>query len=296
MATKSMIERIKRVQAAARRKTIEELEAFQVEAAKKKSKKNKSDSFDEGKGKKPTTTAKDKLKKQAPKLKGDKSDAKLDVKGPVGDPKKSPKKSKQQELDSATEKLKSLTSAIPKPKTKATSKAKLADTSSVERKAWRKAKLAELKFALNSPAPAGNPAVLDDKGEEVGAMPNTNGKATKEQRVPAFQLLQKAQKMLPALTQSLTQANDMLEDAVMGADLGKIKGALSFLLTKIQEVTKGEIIPLGATIRKVMMNLSPKQASSEKYASVTTTARGVAQIESELSRSRVLMRMASNAF
>lgn len=292
MATKSLIDRFQRVSAAARHKQIEELESLHVAAKKKKTLKNKSESTDkdDGKGAKPKATAKDKFKALTPKTKGNKSDAKLDVKGPVGEPKKSPKKSKQQELDSASSKLKSLTSATPK--LKATPKPKVAEPT--DRKAWRKAKLAELKTALN--AAPGNPVVLDESGEEVGAMPNTKGKASKGQRIPAFQILQQAQKLIPGFTQSLTQANDMLEDAVMGADLAKIKGALSFLLTKIQEITKSEIVPLGATIRKFMAKLSPGQTASGKFASVTSSSHNLKRLDSELARSRVLMRMASNTF
>lgn len=292
MATKSMIARFQRVQASARQKKIAELEksaAEEIRLAKKKAVlKNKSESTDKDDGKGPTakTTAKDKSKLPAPKPKGNKADAKLDVKGPAGEPKKSPKETKQKALDKATAKRKEITSETPP--LAATPKPKLSSTT--DRKAWRKAKLAELKIALNTP----NPAVLDEMGEEVAEMPNTQGKASKQQRVPAFQILQRAQKLIPMMTQQLTQANDMLEDAVMSSDLQKIKGALTFLLTKVQEITKGEIVPLGATIRKLMGGLSPKQASSTKFAPVTKSAHALGKLDSEFARSKLLMRMASN--
>jgi len=320
MATnKSMASRIQRVQASARRKKIAELESkpaltsrkrkiAELEAALKKAEGAKSESTDkdDGKGKKPGQTAADKYdrKKVQPKPKGDKADAKLDKptgdaepvgypnKGDVdgslgkGSPKKDSKKTKQTALNDADKKRKELTSETPP--LKSTPKPKL---SSADRKDWRKSKIAELKKALL------NQTELDDLNtDEVNPkdMQDVTGKATKEQRVPAAQIMQQVQKLVPALTQQLSQANDMLEDAVMGSDLQKIKGALAFLLTKIQNITKSQIVPLGATIRKLMGTLSPKQASSEKFASVVESAHMVSKLEDEFSRSKHLMRMAAN--
>jgi hypothetical protein len=322
MATnKSMASRIQRVQAAARKKKIAELESAasasprkqkiaELEAALKQAEgvKSKSTDKDDGKGKKPGATASEKYdrKKVQPKTKGTKSDAKLDkatgdaepvgypfnngdTKGNLGKgkPKADSKKSKQTALNDADKKRKELTSETPD--LKKTPKPKL---SSADRKDWRKAKIAELKQALLS----GQAPDSEMDADEVapGDMQDVTGKATKEQRVPAAQVLQQAQKLIPALTQQLQQANDMLEDAVMGSDLQKIKGALTFLLTKIQQITKGQIVPLGATIRKLMSTLSPKQASSEKYASLVQGAHMVAKLDDEFSRSKLLMRMAAN--
>lgn len=319
MATnKSMASRIQRVQAAARKKKIAELSAAsasprkqkiaELEAAVKQAEgvKSKSKDKDDGKGKKPGATASEKYdrKKVQPKPKGNKADSKLDkstgdakpvgypfggdVKGNLGKgkPKDDSKKSKQTALNEADKKRKELTSEIPT--LKKTPKPKVSSTS----KEWRKAKIAELKQALLSgQAPDSE---MDTEEVAPGNMQDISGKATKEQRVPAAQVLQQAQKLVPLMTQQLQQANDMLEDAVMGSDLQKIKGALTFLLTKIQEITKGQIVPLGATIRKLMGTLTPKQASSEKYASLVRGSHMVAKLDDEFSRSKHLMHMAAN--
>lgn len=317
MTTKSMASRIQRVQAAARRKKIAELEPkpelsarkrkiAELEASLKKAEGAKSESTDkdDGKGAKPGATAADEYnrKKNQPKPKGDKADAKLDK--PTGDAKpdgypfkgdqkgglgkgapKDTKKSKQQALNDADAKRKELTSETPP--LKATPKPKLSSTTS-----WRKQKIAELKKALlKDQAPD-----AEMNTTELGAkdVQDVSGKASKEQRIPAAKVLEQAKKVVPMMTQELQQANDMLEEAIMGNNLQKIKGALTFLLTKIQNVTKNEIVPLGATIRKLMSLLSPKQASSEKYASLVQGSRLVAKLDDEFARSKHLMHMAAN--
>ena len=313
-----MIDRIARATSSARQKKIAELEKAasaeeaRVAASKKKRLKNKSMSKNEDDGSgsaKAKTTAKDKFKSPKPKPKGNKADSKLTVTGPVGPVTKSPKKEKQKALDEATDSRQDVTSDIPKlpstPKPKIKNSTKQPDPpklpkpklSPASRKAWRKEKLAELRTALNNPAkPSG---VLDDMGEEVpeitDAPPSGKGTAKKPQLAPAYHALQISQKLVPEITKSLGQANDMLEDAIMDANLQKIKGALAFLLTKIQEVTKHSIVPMGATVRKLMQALSPKQAAARPKlaASVSAAVKNLDQLDSEFARSKVLMRMAS---
>lgn len=317
MATnKSMASRIQRVQAAARKKKIAELEApalssrtkkiAQLEAELKKAggATSKSKDKDDGAGKKPGATASDKYnrKKVQPKPKGNKSDAKLDKAtgdaDPVGypfdgdmgsnlgkgKPKKDSKQSKQKALNDADKKRKELTSETPK--LKKTPKPKV----SAARKDWRKAKIAELKRALTSDEAAN----LDTTELESGDLQDITDQASKQQRVPAAEVLEKAKQLVPLMTQQLTQANDMLEDAIMGNNLQKVKAALAFLLTKVQLITKGQIVPLGATIRKLMGALTTKQASSENYAPLVQGAHMVAKLDDEFSRSKHLMHMAAN--
>ena len=304
MSTNKMKERMSRVVASAhakaRREKIAELE---------KATKSFSSDKDDGKGSKPSGTASDKFKKNKnqPKPKGDKKDSKLDKStgeaSPVGypfsgdtdgglgkgAPKKTNKKSKQKALNEAKDKAKSLTSDIPK--LKDTPKPKL---SAAEHREWRRAKIAELKTALLPGQAPDDEMDAEELSEKDMIGVQRPGDAGKEQRLPAVKVLEKAKAILPALTQQLQQANDMLEEAVVGNNLQKIKGALAFMLTKVQELTKGQIVPLGATIRKLMSQLSPKQASSAKYASVTQSAQLVQKLDDELSRSKHLMRMAAN--
>jgi hypothetical protein len=320
MTTKSMASRIQRVQASARRKKMAELESkpelsarkrkiAELEASLKKAEGAKSESTDkdDGKGAKPGATAADKYdrKKNQPKPKGDKADAKLDK--PTGDAKpdgypfkgnqkgglgkgepKDTKKSKQQALNDADAKRKELTSETPP--LKATPKPKLSSTKE-GKKTWRRTKIAELKKALMGQTPDAEMDTTELGDKDVQ---DVSGKASKEQRVPAAKVLEQAKKIVPMMTQELQQANDVLEEAIMGNNLQKIKGALTLLLTKIQNVTKSEIVPLGATIRKLMSMLSPKQAASTKFASVVEGSRIVAKLDEEFARSKHLMRMAAN--
>lgn len=323
MTTKSMASRIQRVQAAARRKKIAALgqkpttssrsrKIAELEAELKKAEgiKSKSTDKDDGAGKKPGQTAADKYnrKKEQPKPKGNKADAKLDkstgdavpvgypnkgdTKGGIGKgaPKKDSKQSKQKALSDADKKRKELTSEIPT--LKKTPKPKVAAPAGSSAKNWRKAKIAELKQALLS----GQAPDSEMDTEEVAPenMQDMTGKASKEQRVPAAQILQQVQKLVPSLTQQLQQANDMLENAVMGSDLQKIKGALAFLMTKLQTVTKSQIIPLGTSVRSLMSTLSTKQASAKYTAAVTAGAHTIDKLEEERIRAKHLMRMAAN--
>lgn len=299
MTTNRLKLRIQRAQASARKKKIAELETQLKKATGVKS---LSTDVDDGKGPKAKSTAADKSKRNAPKTKGSKEDAKLDKStggGPVGYPnngevpgglgkgnKKDTKVTKQKALDDADKKRKSLTSETPE--LKKTPKPKL---SSADRKDWRKKKIAQLKQALLGQTPD---AEMDTDEVAPADMQDITGKASKEQRVPAAQVLQQSQKLVPMLTQNLQQANDMLEDAVMGSDLKKIKGALVYLLTQIQTITKSQIVPLGATIRKLMTTLNPKQASSEKSASVVQSSKLIEKFDNEFSRSKHLMHQAVN--
>ncbi len=315
MTSKNMASRIRRVQAAARKKKIAELEGnavsprrqkiAELEAELKQAVKSKSKDKDDGKGKKPGATASEKYdrKKVQPKPKGKKDESKLDkstgdaepvgypfsgdTQGGIGSgkPKSDSKKSKQKALNDADKKRKELTSETPG--LKKTPKPKL---SAAEQRDWRRAKIAELKKALTSEEIEN----LDTTELESSDLQDITDQASKKQRVPAAQVLEQAKKLVPLMTQQLQQANDMLEDAIMGNNLQKVKGALAFLLTKIQQVTKGEIVPLGATIRKLMGTLSAKQASSEKYASLVQGAHMISKLDEEFSRSKHLMRMAAN--
>jgi len=304
MSTERMKNRISRVvsatKAKVRRERIAELES---------SLKSKSTDKDDGKGSKPKQTASDKYKKDKvqPKVKGDKKNSKLDKStgeaSPVGypfsgdtegglgkgAPKKDSKKSKQTALNDAKKKAKELSSDMPE--LKSTPKPKL---SSAESREWRKAKIAELKTALLPGQASDDEMDTEELSEKDMIGVQRPGDAAKQQRMPAVKVLEKAQAILPVVTQQLQQANDMLEEAVVGNNLQKIKGALAFMLTKVQELTKGQIVPLGATIRKLMSQLSPKQASSAKYASVTQSSHLLSKLDDELSRSQHLMRMAAN--
>jgi len=303
MSTTKMQDRVSRVMTAARSKARKEKIAELEKAIK-----SKSSDKDDGAGPKAKGTAADKFKKNKsqPKVKGDKKDSKLDkstgeavpvgypfdgdTKGGLGkgSPPKDTKKSKQKALSDAKNKAKELSSDTPK--LKSTPKPKL--SSAAEQREWRRAKIAELKTAL---MPASDDEMDTEELSEKDMLGvQRPGDASKEQRLPAVKVLEKAQTILPAITQQLQQANDMLEEAVVGNNLQKIKGALAFMLTKVQELTKGQIVPLGATIRKLMSQLSPKQASSAKYASVTQSAQLLTKLDEELSRSKHLMRMAAN--
>lgn len=283
--------RLRRVQASARSKKIADLE------------KSLSHPEDDGTGPKAKATADDSYKRDKankPRAKGDKSNSQRVPQSSVQDT----KKTKQQAIDEAEAKLEELTTETPP--LKPTPKPKIISAAE-KRRALRKQKIAELKTALEAPM-GGSHAAPDSEMDaeslsDKDVMPHSDNAANDQQRKPAFKVLQISQEVLPKITQSLTQANDMLEDAVMGNKLPKIKGALVFLLTKINEIAKQDLVPMGATIRRLVEQLPAptperRQASTKRRklaAAVHSSSHMLDTLNAELLRSKQLMRMASNA-
>tara|TARA_R100000656_G_scaffold104176_1_gene76185 strand:+ start:227467 stop:228291 length:825 start_codon:yes stop_codon:yes gene_type:complete len=213
------------------------------------------------------------------------------------------KKTQKKSLDEVDAKNKSLTSdtpelaSTPKPKVKNPtvddSKDKTMEMDLAEAKRKKKPKKIKKK-ALDMSQEEAEDLDRDEVRDED--MQDITNKGSKRQLAPVSELQQKLKGLVPELTKSLSQANDMLESAVLGGDLKAMDRALRFVLTILKKVTRQDLVPLFGTVSKLMQSLGNKHASSRKTAAVKRAHATVESLQTEIGRGKVLVKMAIDQY